>query len=303
MSTSTHSSTNLPIWIIFLFGYFLLITFSTSYAAPPLSSVYENMIKASNKQSSDAYAFKKCRSLQAKPFDKNSTKKKAIIVGDSQGCDFLNGALENSYLNNYQIQFRFIPYACQTIPEKNIANYIAPKHQKFCLQSGRADSLKKAKKQIQEADLIIFAALWKIKVAEKFPDIINYLKTNKQQKMVLIGNKFFGKISPKDYLKMSEKELKSFRNYVGKTSMEINTVFERQLDKRITFVNPHNLLCGKSTTCPLFTDDLQLISYDGRHLTQAGAGYIAKILFKQLALEENTIASQHDKAKASSLEN
>jgi hypothetical protein len=257
------------------------------------SSVYENMIKATNKQSSDAYAFKKCRSLQAKPFDKHNTKKKAIIVGDSQGCDFLNGALENGYLNDYQIQFRFIPYACQTIPEKNIANYIAPKHQKFCLQSGRADSLKKAKKQIQEADLVIFAALWKIKVAEQFPEIINYLKTSKQQKMVLIGNKFFGKISPKDYLQMPKKELKAFRNYVGKTSMEINTVFERTLDKRIAFVNSHHLICGKSTTCPIFTDDLQLISYDGRHLTQAGAGYIAKILFKQLALEENTIASQY----------
>ena len=294
MSTSTHRSSNLPIWITVLLSSFLLTLFSTSHATnTSRASVYENIIKASNKQSSDAYAFKKCRSLQAKPFDKNSTKKKAIIVGDSQGCDFLNGALENGYLHDYQIQFRFIPYACQTIPEKNVADYITPKHQQFCLQSGRADSLQKAKKQIQEADLVIFAALWKIKVAEQFSAITSYLKISKQQKMILIGNKFFGKISPRNYLQMSKKELKSFRNYVGKTSAEINTVFEKQLDKRITFVNSHNLICGKSTTCPVFTDDLQLISYDGRHLTQAGAGYIAKILFKQLALEDNTIVFQH----------
>jgi hypothetical protein len=263
-----------------------LLTVSTifSTASATRLSVYENIITATNKQSSDHYAFKQCRSLQAKPFDKKSDKKKIIIVGDSQGCDFLNGALENGYLNNYQIQFRFIPYACQTVPKENRENYISPKHQKFCLQSGRADSLEKAKAQIQEADIVIFSALWKLKVAEKFTKIIHYLQSKKQQKVVLIGNKFFGKIITNDYLQMSEKELKTFRNYVGKTSMDINTAFKKELTHNIIFVDPHHLICGKSTSCPIFTKKLRLISYDGRHLTKAGARYIVKTLFQHSEL-------------------
>lgn len=284
MNIPTPLCNTATIWMAIVVSGVLFITFSTASAADP--SVYENMLKVANKQASDDYAFKQCRSLQAKPFDNNNAKKKAIIVGDSQGCDFLNGALANGYLSDYQIQFRFIPYACQTIPEENINNYIAPKHQAFCLQSGRADSLEKAKKQIQEADLIIFSELWKLEVANNFTKIINYLNINKQQKVIVVGNKFFGKISVKDYLQLPKKELKALRNYVGKTSMDINTAFKKSLDDAITFVDPHHLVCGKSTTCPIFTNQLQLISYDGRHLTKAGAGYIVKMLFQHSALKK-----------------
>jgi len=69
-------------------------------------SLHKSLAQATNKKISNAYAFKKCRDLQAKPFDKKSKKKKAIIIGDSQGCDFLNSALENGYLRNYQIQLK-----------------------------------------------------------------------------------------------------------------------------------------------------------------------------------------------------
>ena len=65
------------------------------------SFVHQSLSEASNVLSSNAYAFKKCRALQNKPFDKNSRKKTAIIIGDSQGCDFLNSVLENGYLKNF----------------------------------------------------------------------------------------------------------------------------------------------------------------------------------------------------------
>lgn len=264
-------------------AYLALLVSSTVFAAS--KSVHSSLAKATNKQSSNAYAFKKCRDLQAKPFDNNSKKKKAIIIGDSQGCDFLNSVLENGYLRNYQIQFHFIPYPCQTVPGEYISRYIEPKHRRFCTTVDRNDTLEKVKKQVKDASLIIYASLWKPQVAEKLPKIIRYLSVKKDQRLIVIGNKFFGNMLIKDYFHMSSKELRALRNDVGTKTLEINSILQRRLHGRISFIDPHKLVCGdRSTSCPIFTNNLQLISYDGRHLTKAGARYVGKILFQKSVL-------------------
>jgi hypothetical protein len=265
-------------------GACLISFFASSTLFANNSSVHTSLAKATNTVSSNAYAFEKCRKLQAKPFDNNIKKKKAIIIGDSQGCDLLNSALENGYLKNYQIQFRFIPYPCQTVPGEYISKYISPKHRRFCTEKGRTDSLKIAKKQAQEADVIIFSSLWKPQVAQKLHKVINYLKGNKRQKIIVVGNKFFGKLAINNYFHMSNRELRSIRNEVGTKSMEINSILENKTRGKIAFVDPHKLVCGNSTNCPIFTNNLRLISYDGRHLTKAGARYMGKIIFQNSAL-------------------
>lgn len=261
----------------------LFSSITSAYAASPIA--HDSLSKATNKKSSNAYAFEKCRALQAKPFDNNSWKKKAIIIGDSQGCDFLNSVFENSYLSNYQIQFHFIPYPCQTVPGEYISKYISPKHRAFCTKANRTDNFKNIKKQLKGVSLVIFASLWKPQVAEKLPQIINYLQLTKQQRLIVIGNKFFGKLSIKNYFHMTNRELRSLRNDVGTQSMEINSILKRKSSGKVIFVDPHKLVCGdNSTNCPIFTNNARLISYDGRHLTKEGARFIGKILFQNSAL-------------------
>ncbi len=282
MNILNHGVKNLSLLVAFtLLG---VLTFS-SVASATSSSVHDSLSKATNKLSSNAYAFEKCRALQAKPFDENSKKKRAIIIGDSQGCDFLNSAYENGYLRNYQIQFHFIPYPCQTVPGEYISKYISPKHRSFCTKADRTDNFKKIKKQVKGASLVIFASLWKPQVAEKLPQIINYLQLTKQQRLIVIGNKFFGKLSIKKYFHMTNRELRSLRNEVGTKSMEINSILKRRSAGKVIFIDPHQLVCGdNSTSCPIFTNNLRLISYDGRHLTKEGARYMGKILFQNSAL-------------------
>ncbi len=270
----------LPAFLVFQITFFLSApVFATN------KSLHASLSQATNKRFNNDYAFKKCRALQAKPFNRKSKKKKAIIIGDSQGCDFLNSALENGYLRNYQIQFHFIPYPCQRVPGEYISRYIQPKHRRFCTTKGRTDTLKQVKKHIKDADLIIFASLWKPQVAEKLPKIISYLHIQKHQRLIVIGNKFFGNMSIQDYFHMSTKELRSLRNNVGTKTLEINSILRKRLHGRVAFIDPHQLVCGNhSTSCPIFTNDLKLISYDGRHLTKAGARYIGKILFQRSVL-------------------
>jgi len=270
---------------IFYLSYVTVFLYFTSsaYATSPL--VHDSLSKATNKISSNAYAFEKCRALQSKPFDNKSWKKKAIIIGDSQGCDFLNSALENGYLRNYQIQFHFIPYPCQSVPGEYITTYILPKHRVFCTKDSRVDTLKKVKSQVKDANLIIFSSLWKPQVAEKLPKIINYLQLGKYQRLIVIGNKFFGKMSIQNYYHMTNRELRLLRNKVGTQSMDVNSILRRRSSGKVIFIDPHKLICGdNSTSCPIFTDNLRLISYDGRHLTKEGARYIGRILFQNSAL-------------------
>ncbi len=274
---------NFPVNIL-LIG-FIFILPPTSFASEfDYPNQQRGVIDVVNNKLHNYYAFDKCRSLQAKPFDHQSKKKKLIIIGDSQGCDFLNGMIENGYLRNYQIQFRFIPYACQKVPYENINLYISAKHQRFCTTTKRLDSLKKTRPQVANADLVIFAALWKPAVAKKLPKIFQYLQIRKQQRIVVIGYKFFGGISTKKYANLPDHKRRLTSVNVGKKALTINSILSNSLGNNVTFVNPHKLMCNNSTSCPVFTNTLELISYDGRHLTKAGARYMGKILFQKTQL-------------------
>lgn len=260
----------------------ILFTSAVMAASP---SARDNLLGAADSKASGEYAFSQCRALQGKPFDTSSQKKKALIVGDSYACDFLNSVLENGYLQDYQIGVRFIPYNCQTVAGDKAAQFIDAKDRAFCAKPERADSLERAQGQMQEADLVIFASRWKPEIAQELPQTIRQLGLKPQQKVVVVGNKFFGKITVRQYLRMPANELKALQNEVDSAEAQtINAKLAKQLGKEVVFVDPHVLLCGDDTSCPVFTDDLNLISYDGRHLTKDGARYVGKVLFQRSGL-------------------
>jgi hypothetical protein len=261
---------------------FFIIFISMAFAVNP--NVRMELIKASNIKKSGVYTFSECRTLRKKPFDNQSNKKKLLIVGDSQSCDFINGIIENNFLQDYQISMRFIPYKCQTVAGDSSPYYIKPQDRKFCKDPVHADSLERSMTTIQQADLVIYVSRWKLEIAKRLPQSIKQLALGENQKMIVIGSKFFGKISIKRYIHMDDKELVTLRNNVGTVSEDINTILEKGLHKEVEFIDQHELICDDSTRCPVFTNDLRLISYDGRHLTKDGARYVGKVLFQKSTL-------------------
>lgn len=259
----------------------LFVWFSSAFAAN--SSIRENLITASNTKARGEYTFSRCRPIQGKAFSNDGHKKKALIIGDSYACDFLNSILESGYLKDYQIRLRFIPYRCQTVFGGESDRFIQQKNRAFC-DTERADSLENAKQQARAADLVIFASRWKPDIARALPRTIQDMQLKPPQKVVVIGDKFFGKISIRSYLRMPDEQLKTLRNDVGGASQNINNMLSKNLGSNVIFVDPHKLICGNVRTCPVFTNDMHLISYDGRHLTRAGARYMGKVLFQRSAL-------------------
>jgi hypothetical protein len=209
-------------------------------------------------------------------------KKKALIIGDSHAQDFFNAVLENNYLKNYQINTRYIPTRCQIYLGDQHNQLIAAKDKVLCAKS---DSLAQAKEAIATADLIILTAKWRKWTAQRLPETIKNLDIKPEQKLVVVGVKSFGRISIRKYLRMSDEKLRNLRNEIDGNQNEVNEIMKKNTSPNI-FVNTHQLVCGLGSTCPLFTKELKLITFDGGHLTKAGAKYIGKVLFQGAVLRD-----------------
>lgn len=243
------------------------------------SKTIEKLLKASNIKANGEYMRSQFLSLMKQPFDQN--KKKALIIGDSSAQDFLNSVSENHYLKHYQIRTRYIPVRCQIFLGNDAARLIHPKNKVFC---DKSDSLEKARRQIAEADLVILVASWKLWSAKHLSQTIKNLAIGSGQKLVVLGKKSYGRVTIKKYLGLPDKDLKLIRNIVDKGQMEVNQILKESLAEN-TFVDQHEMVCGKQETCQLFTHDMELISFDGGHLTKEGARYTGRILFQNPILK------------------
>jgi len=259
-----------------MFILFFLLSSSLVFA----NDVRSQLLQAADNEASGKYVRQRFLQWVNTPFNKTDTKKKALIIGDSHAQDFFNSVLESNSLTQYQIRTRYIPTGCQPFIGEETASFILPKDQALC---ETADNLLLAKEQIAQADVIILVANWKEWSAAQLPHTIKALQLNTHQKLVVIGRKSFGKISIRRYLRLPSKKLVSLRNKPDAVQMKINMLMKNSLDKEV-FVDLHNIICASQVTCPLFTEEPALISFDGGHLTKEGAKYIGQQLFKTTVL-------------------
>ncbi|MCK5901557.1 MAG: hypothetical protein KAG28_00285 [Cocleimonas sp.] len=264
----------------------LIGLFSTISAMADSPSARKSLIRSANIDANEEYTFKHCNPLRKKPFETNSKKKKLLLIGDSQACDFLNSMIENGYLTNYQIRMRYIPYQCQPLISKHLSRFIDRKDRELCADTERTDNLLQAKEQIKQANLVIFSARWKAKAAKALTETIRQLNIKSDQNVIVLGGKFFGKISIRQYLRMSDKTLLSIKNDIDDNVKESNKILRTELNRRIIYIDQYKLVCGSEKDCPVFTKNLDLISYDGWHLTKSGARYVGNKLFKNSPLRE-----------------
>jgi hypothetical protein len=243
------------------------------------NSAQKELLKLADTKASGEYVRSRFLKAMTKTINPNATKK-ALIIGDSHAQDFLNSVLENNYLKDYQIITRYIPTRCQIYLGENHEKLIAKKDKALCEKS---DHLSQAKEEIAKADLVILSAKWRKWAAEKLPQTIQKLGMTAKQKLVVVGVKSFGRVSIRKYLRMSDDQLRKLRNEIDGNQDEVNKIMKKSVSKDV-FVNTHQLICGSTSSCPLFTEDLKLITFDGGHLTPKGAQYVGKALFQGAVL-------------------
>lgn len=262
------------LWIAF--GYLFLVTLSSVASA---SQLRDQLLKAADIKTSGDYVRTRFLKAIKNPVNPKASKK-ALIIGDSHAQDFFNSVVENNYLQDYQISTRSIPTRCQVYLGDNHDQFIAPKDEVFCEKS---DHLEKAKQQITEADLVILVANWTEWSARELPQTINNMALTEKQKLLVIGRKSFGKVAIRKYLRLPKEKLQALRNKPDVKQDKISAIMRNTLSKDV-LVDLQQLACGATATCPVFTEDLKLISFDGGHLTKNGAQYIGQLLFENSQL-------------------
>ncbi|CAF3743787.1 unnamed protein product [Rotaria sp. Silwood1] len=210
--------------------------------------------------------------------------KRLILIGDSFAQDFYNIIIEGKHLTNYEMRVFFIHGRCQM--------YIGPEDRKQFINAidhqicTNRNDIKYALPVIRQADVIILSGKWFEWSAKRLPMTLKLLNLTKKQQIFVIGRKHFGNVNPKLYVnKSTEYRLKQYQ-YPSIDVIKVNSLLEKTIDKSI-FVNILKMICtGYNRTCPLFTRDGKLISYDGRHLTKYGAIYVGNIIFKNKPLNK-----------------
>jgi len=165
---------------------------------------------------------------------------------------------------------------------KNHEKYIEQKSKESCKKS---DSVEAALDQIAQADIVILAANWKVWSAKELPTTIKNLNLTDKQKIYVVGRKNFGQIKIRKLLKKPKEKLLAIRNDINNKQENIVSIMEDLIDKDV-YVDFQNTICQSKNKCPIFTDEVKLISFDGGHLTKHGAKYVGDILFSKTILKD-----------------
>lgn len=203
---------------------------------------------------------------------------RVILIGDSFARDFYNMIIEGKHMNNWDFCAHFVDTRCQIyLGKEDRMKFIEAKYKQKC---SNAYHIKDAFPLIRQANLIILSSKWRLWNAQRLPNTLQLLNLTKQQQLFVIGPKHFGQVKPMLYVNQPRTfRIKQFQ-YPDPAIVKINQLLERTLNPSI-YVNIQKLICtGFNQSCPLFTPDGKLLSYDGVHLTKFGARHIGNILFQ-----------------------
>ena len=214
------------------------------------------------------YVSKKFNTLIKKKF-KNLSEQNVIIMGDSYAQDFTNMAYENNYFKGFNVKTAPFHAEC----------YLKFLNNNKTTNSGK---LKKCTDEIPSdlinAKSIFFINIWEPWILNSLNDILNNpIFLNK--KVFIIGTKNFGEINIRKLLKLS---IDDRLNYEFKLSdKEVNLEKEiKSLLRSKSYISSFEIYCNQKFNCKIFTNNNEIISYDGGHLTKQGDKFLGQKLFE-----------------------
>lgn len=199
---------------------------------------------------------------------------KVLVIGDSMAADFVNVVHDTKYDKKNDISFYRIEHACGNLYlEENFIDKVEKEYQQLCL-NGNWYNNPKVKKLLAEADRVVLVSVWapwQVELLDK--SIANLERDFGQGKFFVVGRKTFG---PIDLLKLSSLTFGQRLSYSTSPDAGISYI-NKLLSSKVK--NDHFLdlvadIC-QGGQCPLFDKNGVLMSYDGSHLTPAGARYLA----------------------------
>jgi peptidoglycan/LPS O-acetylase OafA/YrhL len=234
---------------------------------------------------------------KAGPFDPQGGFK-LLIIGDSHSQDLVNMLREGSLFHTAQIRVRYIPVRCQVyVGDEPISALVDAGSVGLCSRDyyDGIDTL------IADADAVFIASSWVDWSARRLPVTIERLQLPFAKQYFVFGKKGFGYVNRAAYVGWSVADKAAYRNQVGAYVNVVNAMLRQTLEPG-HFVDLQAILCGNdagvNVRCPLFDESGALLSYDGSHLTQAGARFFGSRLAAIPAVSRlNELASQEGNSR------
>lgn len=209
-----------------------------------------------------------------------------VLVGDSFSQDFYNVIRSSGAFEDYAISAIYIPARCQVhfgLPRAVVQANVNPQDRLLCARSALdADDVAK----MRQADVVVIAASWRPWSAAHLDKSLDAMALPGD--VIVVGSKSFEE-NRRALLKHDPARISSARKAPDAWVRESSELLERILPEG-QFVNLVARMCVGG--CPLFTASGDLISYDGAHLTPAGAAYVSGYFFDQGPLAPFASAEQ-----------
>lgn len=240
--------------------------------------VEDQYLASLNPNEAGKYVEKRFKNLAMKSFDTTSKKTKVLIIGDSYAEDLVNAMFESGLDQKYQFSTRHISKKCGNlfIDFDGFKPKINPQDLSFCEKTAlfRDESLKQL---MASSDEIWLSSVWQ-------PWQVNLLSASLKnlerygKRVKVFGIKDFGEINIKYLLKFPKSQRVLIKNKMSKESTYSNALLRKSIPQEM-LVDVPVMLCGENALeCPIFNRNGELISYDGGHLTKAGASYFGDLL-------------------------
>lgn len=223
------------------------------------------------------YAYKKIIELSEQPFFNNS-KKKILVIGDSQAGDFVNMLVENNYHKKINLSAIVIGAKCQPLllAEIEVAQYIGDKYKATC--RAQREKYKKSVK-LKQADVIVLAAAWRGWGVDKLGDTIQKLRSLGIKAIYVVGPKNQGK-SGQALLaryKRSEGIEEISAQYIREGTVRMNKTLQSLY--KDSFINLLSYICPDEAHCRVLTPNDKVIFFDQSHVSPEGARYLGGLLY------------------------
>lgn len=233
------------------------------------------------------YTWKVQEKLAAKNEFQKSSKKKILVIGDSQSADVINMMSESGALENNDVIARTIYFDCGTpfVSQQDMEDYFYKKNPKTI---ARPELIPKCEKQIdgvingkliKEADEIYIAFYYLPNLQSYVIKGIDKIKETSKGEVIVFGRKGFskGSIDIANSFKRVVGLEKYGAKFIDPLSPKINMDLHAYAGQN--FIDVLGYICKDAEDCSVLTDDMKPIYYDNAHFTKYGAKYIGNKIF------------------------
>jgi hypothetical protein len=206
-----------------------------------------------------------------------------LIIGDSYAQDLLNVIVESMSLGDLEIRTYTIPPECQIyVGLRNVSDNIKHGLRSDCVRVHQSSELRR---RLAQASVVFLAASWRNWAVDLLPETIQNLNLKPSQKLFVVGPKRIGEVNIRKLLQIPQPQRLQYRQPVEPRIVAMEKKLLHTLPQGV-YVSMQSAICGVGSECRLFTPSGELISFDGTHLTKAGAAFAGQKLFSVSPLLE-----------------